>query len=697
MNIMHRSDPVLLQPMALEPEPFSWAPEVAGFLRRRWRLMAGCTVAALMLGGAYVATTPPSYTATTSLLVDSRRADIFRNQPLMSDGQALNAVVESQVEVLRSEGIARTVVDRLSLLGDPAFNASRPGLAAQTIDRIRALLPAKPSAASSEEARQTAAVQRLMAMTTVRRIGLTYVIEVDVTAATPDEAARLARGVSDAYLADELGARTTATRQATSWLQDRIGQLRDDALAADRAVQAFKARSNIVDTGRGGLMNEQQLSELNSQLVAAQGRVAEARARLDGVQSVQSSGSGAVPDALQNTVITGLRQRYLDDARQEAAWSAQYGRNHEAAVKLRSEMAELQQSMRGEVNRIALSYRSAYDIARADEAAIQSRLDALTGAAGGTNSDLAMLRSLQSSADTYRTLYASFLQRYTQAAQDQSFPVAEARVISEAEPPLRKSAPRTGVVLAGAGVLGLVLGSLLAFTREALETGLRTGADVRTATGLAYLGALPRLRGGWRRGAAARLGTVPAQPNGPFALAIARVRLRVLRRHLSRGAAVIGCIAPCAGEGSTLVAASLAHSLAAGGRRTVLVDLACGANALAALLPDALAHADPTTGLVLHRLGCSLDATQVAAELRALRETFEFVVVDLPAIEPPAPVHEAMDAIDSIVVVARWGATSRTVLASALTQAELDESRLLGVVLTGAAGPEARVAAARCA
>ena len=699
MNIMHRSDSTLLQPGAAEPEPFLWVPEVAGFLRRRWRLMGACTAVALLAGGAYVVTTPPSYTATTALLIDSRRADSFRGQPQIADGMALNGLVESQAEVLRSEGIARTVVDRLQLLSDPAFNAQHPSGAAQLIAALRGLLPAQKSAASTDEARETAAVQHLLAMTSVRRIGLTYVIELDVTAGTPDEAARLARGVTDAYLADELGARSAATRQATSWLQDRIGELRDQALAADRAVQAYKARTNIVDTGRGGLMNEQQLSELDSQLVAAQGRVAEARARLDRIQAVDAAGSGAVPDALQSTLITSLRQRYLDDARQEAAWSAQYGRNHEAAVKMRAEMAELQGAIRSEVARIARSYESAFDIARADEAAIQAKLDGLTGAAGQTNSDLAMLRSLQSSADTYRALYGSFLQRYTQAAQDQSFPLAEARVISAAEPPLRKSAPRTGVVLAGAAVLGLALGTALAFLREALENGLRTAADVRVATGLPFLGALPRLRSGWRARArgAALLGTVAARPDSPFAMAIARMRLRVLRRRLARGSAVIGCIAPRPGEGTTVVAANLAHSLAAGGRPTILVDLACGAHAAAALMPDALERPDPATGLTLRRLSPTLGADQLAAELRVLREAFEFVVVDLPAIDPPSPVHEALDAIDGFVVVARWGRTDRSLLAEALARAELDEARMLGVVLAGAEGTPTHASAPHCA
>ena len=693
MNVMQNRDAFLLGTPSQEKGPFQWAPEVAGFLRRRWRLMGTCTLAALVAGGAYVVACPPSYTSTTSILIDSRNAQTLQGQVQASDGQAQNAAVETQAEVLHSDGIAHTVVDQLKLLDDPAFVAPTNPIR-ELMAAARALVPVSKSGEDhSDAARTTEAIQRLQSMTTVRRIGLTYVISVDVTATTPQEAARLAHGITDAYIADELGARADMTKQATVWMQERIGQLRTQALDADRAVQAYKAQTGIIDTGNGGLLNEQQLAELNSQLVAAQGRVAEAKARLDSIHTVMnSSGAGNVTDALNSAVITQLRQRYLDDARQEAAVSAQYGHGHIAAVKLRNEMAELQGSMHGEMSRIAQSYQSALDMAQANAKSIQAQLSGLSGEAGHTNNDLAMLRSLQSQADTYRNLYGSFLQRYSQAAQDQSFPVAEARVISAAAVPLHKSAPRTGVVLAGSAVLGLMLGTLLAFTKEALETGLRTASDVRDGAGLPFLGTLPRMRLGFLRRRAYRrlLKNVVTYPGTSFAHGINRIRLRVLNRRRARGSSIIGCIAPRPGEGTTVVAGNLAHALAMNGRRTVLVDMGGGPTSLTTLVPSSLDQTDTASSLMVVRMTAEGGIDAMAAALRKLGEDYECVVVDLPAIDPPAPVHEILDTIDSFVVVARWGDTNRTRLAEALTRADLDESKLLGVVLTGSAHDDGR-------
>ena len=64
--------------------------------------------------------------------------------------------------------------------------------------------------------------------------------------------------------------------RATTWLQDRLNELRAQASAAERAVVEYKTKNNIVDTG-GHLINEQQLAELNTALVKARADTAEAQ------------------------------------------------------------------------------------------------------------------------------------------------------------------------------------------------------------------------------------------------------------------------------------------------------------------------------------------------------------------------------------------------------------------------------------
>lgn len=77
------------------------------------------------------------------------------------------------------------------------------------------------------------------------------------------------------------------------------------------------------------------------------------------------------------------------------------------------------------------------------------------------------LDELESTAMTYRKMFESSLQAYTEAQQRQSYPVTNARVISRAFPPLKKSSPQRLRILLLAAVLGGLLGLGAALVREA--------------------------------------------------------------------------------------------------------------------------------------------------------------------------------------------------------------------------------------
>ena len=83
------------------------------------------------------------------------------------------------------------------------------------------------------------------------------------------------------------------------------------------------------------------------------------------------------------------------------------------------------------------------------------------------------LEELESTALTYRTIYESYLQAHTESVLRQSYPIANARVIARAAPPLTKSSPRVARSLAGAIVLGGMLGFGIALLREAAPAWLR--------------------------------------------------------------------------------------------------------------------------------------------------------------------------------------------------------------------------------
>lgn len=463
-------------------------------LRRQMPIVAVVMICSVALAALYLLNTPPRFTATGTMVIDTRRLQLLQQQSVLSDIQIDASTVQTQVEVLKSDNISLAVIRKLRLTEDPEFVGPHGGL----ISSILKFLPSfsKPAAPPSQEDLEQAALGTFDAARTVSRQGLTYVIDVGFTSLDPAKAARIVNTLVDAYVEDQLDAKYQATRRAGVWLLERIKELRNQATVAERAVVDFKEKNNIVDTG-GRLMNEQQLQEVNSQLIIASAATAEAKARVERIRAVmkQDVADASVADALHSEVIIKLRQQYLDEAQRESIIAQKYGANHLAAINLRTQMQELRRSISDEMRKIAESYESDYQIALTRENSLRTSLANVVAESQTSGQAQVQLRELKSNADTARALYDSFLQRYMEAVQQQdSIPISETRMISPALPPHIKSSPKGTLTLLLALLGGGALSFGLAFLREASDSVLRTTDQVEDILHVNCLAMVPSFK-----------------------------------------------------------------------------------------------------------------------------------------------------------------------------------------------------------
>ena len=351
------------------------------FIRRQYVVIAVAVALTTLLGVVYLMTTPPSFTAYARMLIDTRKQQVmFAQQPMTWDFME-SAMVESQVEVLKSENIARAVVKENHLTEDPDIVGPGNDLWGTV---TAAIFGAPPPEVRSETELTKRAIGAVMGGVSAKRVGLTYVIEVGFQSKSPDGAAQIANAVVEAYIRDQLDAKFQATGRATAWLRDRIAELKEQSAIADRAVEDFKEKNNMISAD-GRLVNEQKVGELSSQLVLAKKRTAEAQARFDRIQTILRGDTvdATVTDSLNNGVVSKLREKYLDDANKEADWSARFGPNHLAAVNLRNQMKGILASIREELVRLGETYKSDLEIAKLNQEAAEKELGWGCGAVAG--------------------------------------------------------------------------------------------------------------------------------------------------------------------------------------------------------------------------------------------------------------------------------------------------------------------------
>lgn len=703
---------------AHEPSPAELLTSFVDLVRRQLPLILITVAATVSLGLVYLVTSPARYTATGTMVIDTRKVQLFQQQSVLGDIAIDAGTVETQVQILRSENISLAVIKDLRLTDDPEFVGRGGGLVGTVMGFVADLFGSEEAKSEFELTRK--ALEKFEAERTVKRLGLTYAMELSFRSLSPDKAASIANAIADAYIVDQLEAKYQATKRASLWLQDRIKELRTQASAAERAVIEYKEKNNIVDTG-GRLISEQQLAEVNSQLILARAASAEAKARLDRINDImrQEIPNESVADALKNETIIKLRGQYVDIAGREANWSEKYGRNHLAAINLRNQMQEIRRSISAELGRIQQAYQSDYEIAQARESSIKNSLANVVSETQSTNQAQVQLRELESNAQTYRAMYDSFLQRYMEAVQQQSFPITEARLISPASRPLKKSDPKGSIVLAVALAGGLVLAFGGAYLRELSDRVFRTSSQIEDILQVNCLAVLPAVKKAAKASSAlagglsrreALMAHVVEEPFSRFAEAIRAVKVAVDVNGVIKANNVIGVTSAMPGEGKSTIASNFAQLIAHAGGRVLLIDGDLrNPSSTRALLPDphpglvevvagraSLADAmvrDMSTGLVFLPAGATSKLMHTSEILASVamkqlideaRETFDYVVIDLPPLAPVVDVRVTAAIVDSYVFVVEWGKTRIDVVEHALAGARQIYDRLLGVVLNKA-------------
>ncbi|MEI9426799.1 MULTISPECIES: polysaccharide biosynthesis tyrosine autokinase [unclassified Mesorhizobium] len=721
-----------------------------GMAARQAKVVGVCAIIGLFLGLLYLQTTPPKFVSVSSVLIDEGLNKIVDDISATSTTMQTDSAILSQIEILTSTRLAAVVVDKLKLDQNDAFMNPPQSALAQGVGMIRGLIqyvhPSQSTPGAGDISKLDPAARDALIATSRRdyailklqneiradRVGRSYVIALGYQATDPGLAKAITKAYADAYLADQLDASFDATERAAVWLQGRLTELRESSQQASLAVEKFRAEHGLSANSDGQLMSDKQLADLNAQLIVAQADTARASARYQQYKSIVDSGSdNAFKDAAissdqpSSAVIAALKTRYLTVAKRQQDVEANFGPQHPQAVALAKEKADISAQIFGELKQLTQNYRNEYEVALARETALRANVAAAQGKSSIDNQSQVKLRDLDQKATALTTLYQTFLGRYEEAAQQQSFPVGKIRIISDASTPLAASSPRTVIVLGLSLVLGVLMGAGFGGLNEFNERFFRTGEEVRDRVGLKFLGYLPTI------------GSKPTKEDKPDEpdLKVARSPAAIERRARMRvsidapasmfsetlrsakiafdvvmegqASRVIGVVSVLPGEGKSTVAANLAGLLAANGARTLLIDgdlrnpglsRSLGMEAEQGLMEavvsgqtwQSVGKIDRQTKLAIipavsrgHFSHTSelLSSAGMRRFIENAKETFEYIVVDLPPLGPVVDAKAFAPLVDGFVLVAEWGRTPRAMVRSMLESEPYVANKIVGAVL----------------
>ncbi|MCT7375582.1 GumC family protein [Chelativorans salis] len=562
--------------------------DIWSFLRRHILLIILMTMVGIALGGLYIAKTEPTYSAIARLVIDHEQARIASQDASTGTIIIEAAEIASEVEIVKSEAIARAVIKELNLLEDPEILESRSWRSTirSGIVSLFTLFQGEPEAsgedaagAQTEEETMRRTMAGFLSRVSVRRVGQSYVLEIGYTSTDPVKAANAANAIARAYMQASLNAKAEALTRGAAWLEDRLIDVAQQAREAALAVEEYRNKNGITQVGAAASLDHQQLSEISTQLLVAQANRATESAKLATINRLLAGDimDGYVGEALNNTQIYKLREDLQAAAVKLETLQSRYGAGGAPVRAAEEEIAQLEGEIRRELVRIQGVYKTNLETAITREKLLSEQLDGLKQTTAGTNLARVELGELESRAATYRRMYENLLQQLLGALQKQSFPIGDARFVTAATPPLSKIWPKTTLVLPFSMMLGFAAGIGLAGAREVFDRRIGSGERLGRELGLPMLGHVPatRFRSTWNISSGSETGSlryVLDAPYSNFSEALRSVKNSIDATFPANGSIVLGITSVDAGEGKTTIATNLAQLYLNEGVSVILVD-----------------------------------------------------------------------------------------------------------------------------
>lgn len=688
--------------------------------RRAWIIVTTLSFMAIAIAYAFLST--PNYSASTRILIDPRGLKILDKEvnPSARGGSGAIELVESQMRVLSADTVLFKVIDELKLAGDPEFI----GPSRNPIARLKGWIRRQILGPGEPQDRRLDALRTLHDKLSVGREPRSYVIDVTVSSRDRSKAVKIANAVAATYINSESAARSSFAARASTSLTRKLEDLRKNLHEAEGRVERYKAEHNIVGAG-GRLVDVQQISELNTRLVAARARLAQVRSRMQQIEALNRTGAtpDAIVEAVRSPAVARLRDQYGAVRRREAALSSQLRSAHPRLAALRAQRNDIRRLLNEELRRISRGAKLDLERTRDEVKRLEGQLKVLKGNTFATNAKLVRLRELKRDADASRLVYEAFLVRAREIGEQKGLDSSLARIISPAIPARDPSGPSKTVLLALALLFGLGVGSVLAHVRETTDKTIRTGEQLTGATGLPVLGYVPKFvhseqanlacaKGG---PAATRSREVAADGELPLFLLDERNRHCVaemarLVDHLN-GASVPGrarslmFTAASRFECKTTVAANFAQIAAESGQKVLLIDGDIADRTLSRLcardpdwgMEDVAAGACDIRDAVLwdERLSCAilplanvhrsahrhLKLEDFRAKVLMRADEVDLIVIDGGALATSPSARLFAAACDEIVLCARAGVTDRDVVTNAVAALSAQRRKIHGFVL----------------
>lgn len=427
-----------------------------GAVLSRWLRVILVTVILLGATFAVLMFVPKLYESSASLLVEQRSNAFTRaaNEQASSSPITIDALMSSQIELIKSRDNLRVVIDELKLGEVREFS----GAGFSPVNFVLQLIGRKPEVKSGDET----VFENLSERVTVLRERDSAVISIYVRSQDRQLAADIANSIAKSAVQRRANLSLSDTAEASVWLEQEIKKLRDRVEQAETAVANYKVDNDLFQSGTAQTsILDQQLSAIAAQVTSAQERKNSAQTRASLIRGMLNAGQpiDGIADVRESLVIQNLIQSKATLQGEFAQRSSTLLANHPTIKALRAQIAAVETQIAAEGRKVADALEAEARVEANLEQSLNDDLARLKLSVSTATRDTVTLDGLQREAKAQRDLLESYLARYSDAVArtDSSSALPDVRVVNLAVPSESPASPKTALIFGAVGFIALAL------------------------------------------------------------------------------------------------------------------------------------------------------------------------------------------------------------------------------------------------
>ncbi len=562
----------------------------------------------------------------------------------------------------------------------------------------------------------------------------TTLIDVAVTSAEPQQAARIANAVAQAYQEENRLARNRQVREARRFIEEQLAEVGGRLKASEEAITALRERGGIVSPSEETNASLSRLNTLETEFERVRLAQQETASQIQALQEPRAVSGDSPPRIFTDTgdpSIGKLNSALLDLTIERDNLLLTLTPEHPQVRDVSARIVNVRTNLLRELRLKEQALRVRADQLQRQIAQVRQGQRTMPELA----QQYTQLRREITISENLLTTLRTRLQEVQIKEKEQVEEVSLVRPATEPSEPIN-SQQTSGKAVVGL-LIGLTIGLVLAFVLESLDTSIGTIQDVETYLGSSVMGLIPNidLSRDTSLAPAHEDRDSPLRRMRPFLLSLLSPKSTIAEAYRSlrtnvdflateQSLKTLVTTSASIMEGKTTTAINLAITMAQIGKRVLLVEAdlrrpfvhhafgiprdpglaevivgnrdwhecirsmkdlmqgPLGSDPLSAV-PNIDKLFIMTSGTPPAHPAEFLNSARMTSLVATLRQEFDLVLFDCSPVLPVTDAAILAPKTDGVIIVYRAGRTPRSALRRAKSVLEHVRGKVLGVVLTG--------------